>query len=299
MAYADLDDRLSSGGLVLLDGGTGTEVVRRRSPSAEDLWGVGPLLNAPEMLREIHETYITAGAEIITTSTFRTHGRSLARVGKQDEAEALTRRAVEIALKARDVAGGDSNVLIAGSIAPLEDCYEPDSVPPDDDLAEEHARHARYLAEAGVDLLLAETMNTVREARAALLAGLSTGLPTWIALACGAGGCMLSGEPMKETMDTLLPLAPAALLVNCTSPELTTAALDQLKGLHTVPLGAYANNGEPEGAGWSFSGEYSPARYLEEAGLWVERGVRIIGGCCGTTPEHIRALREGLPGFVH
>ena len=72
-------------------------------------------------------------------------------------------------------------------------------------------------------------------------------------------------------------------------------ALAALRGLHTVPLGAYANNGHEEGDGWAFTGEYPPARYLEEARRWVELGAQILGGCCGTTPEHIRALREGLP----
>ena len=168
-------------------------------------------------------------------------------------------------------------------------------MPDEAELQAEHEAHAANLAEAGVNLLLAETMNTVREARAALLAGLPTGLPMWISLTCGKGGMLLSGEPLKAALDALLPLAPSALLVNCTAPDHTTAALEVLQGLHTVPLGAYANNGHPtDETGWAFTGDYPPARYVEEARLWVERGARIIGGCCGTTPEHIRALREGL-----
>jgi S-methylmethionine-dependent homocysteine/selenocysteine methylase len=295
MSYRNLQERLDAGQTVLLDGGTGSEVLRRRAQLPVALWAVGPLLNAPEMLRQIHETYIAAGAEIITTATFRTQARALRQVGREHEAPALTRRAVEVAEQARARAHSGREVLIAGSMAPLEDCYEPGLVPPDAELRAEHEAHARNLAEGGVDFLLAETMNTVREARAALLAGLQTGLPVWVSLTCTAGARLRSGEPIKAAMDALLPLAPSALLVNCSSPEHTTEALAALGGLHTVPLGAYANNGHPlDAAGWSFTGEYPPPRYVEEARRWRKRGARILGGCCGTTPEHIRALREDL-----
>ena len=297
MSYRKLAERIGRGETILLDGGTGTEILRLKLPSPVPLWAVGPLLNAPEMLREIHETYIAAGAEVITTATFRTHARAMKHVGRAGEAAALTRKAVTLADEARSRAHSDRDVLVAGSMAPLEDCYEPSRVPDEEELQAEHEAHARNLAEAGVDLLLAETMNTVREARAALLAGLQTGLPTWVSLACAEDGKMLSGETLKDAMDALLPLAPSALLVNCSAPAHTTTALQVLRGLHTVPLGAYANNGHPQGeGGWAFTGDYPPGRYLEEAQRWMKNGARILGGCCGTTPEHIRTLREDLDG---
>ena len=298
MGYVALQSRLEAHELILLDGGTGTEVLSRWQPQSVALWGVGPLLNAPEVLREIHETYIAAGADVITTATFRTNRRALDRFGHGSRSEELTARAVAVAIDARARAGGEGRVLVAGSMAPLEDCYQPDAVPTDPVLAGEHEEHARFLAEAGVDFLLAETMNTVREARAALLAGLQTGLPTWISLTCGPGGRLLSGEPIKAALDALLPLSPSALLVNCTSPEHTTAALEEMRGPHTVPLGAYANNGHEEDGGW-LAGTYTPARYLEAARGWLRHGARIVGGCCGTTPEHVRTLREGLPRALH
>jgi len=138
-------------------------------------------------------------------------------------------------------------------------------------------------------------MNTVREARAALVAGLETGLPIWVSLVCGDGAKLLSGEPLKQAADALMPLAPAALLVNCSTPERTTDAIAALRGPHSVPLGAYANNGEPDDrTGWRFNGQFPPARYAATARGWLELGARILGGCCGTTPEHIRALREAV-----
>ncbi len=295
--YMAAEARLRNGEVLLLDGGTGSEVLRQKIDSEVNLWAVGPLLNAPELLRGIHETYIAAGADILTTATFRTTPRALAKVGMEDQAADLTRRAVEVALEARSRSRHGRPVLVAGSLAPLEDCYDPHAVPPDDELAEGHAFQAQALAQAGVDLILVETMNTVREARAALVAGLQTGMPVWVSLTCQEGGKLLSGEPLKSALDELLQLSPSALLVNCCSPAIATQALESLRGLHTVPIGAYANNGHDDAGGWAFTGEYTPGRYLEEAQRWVKLGACIVGGCCGTTPEHIRALREGLqPG---
>ncbi len=293
-AYMVAEERLRKGDLLLLDGGTGSEILRRQVPSDVNLWAVGPLLNAPELLRGIHETYIAAGADVITTATFRTTSRALAKAGMANRADELTRRAVEVAIEARDRTRQDQPVLIAGSLAPLEDCYDPGAVPPDEELIEAHALQARSLAQAGVDLLLAETMNTVREARAALVVGLEIGLPVWISVTCQAGGKLLSGEPLKAVLDEILQLSPSALLVNCCEPEIATEALAAMSGLHHLPLGVYANNGHEDESGWAFTGDYPPARYLEEARKWVDQGARIVGGCCGTTPEHIRALREGL-----
>jgi len=295
MAYTPIDRKLASGDYVLLDGGLGTEILRRGGADEVGLWAVAPLLNAPDSLREIHETYIAAGAEVLTTATFRTSRRSLAAIGRADDADRLSREAVRIAQEAREHSRADRSVAIAGSLAPVGDCYRPDEVPSDEVLVAEHREQARRLAEAGVDLLLAETMNTVREARAALLAGLETGLPVWVSLVCGDAARLLSGETLKQAADALMPLAPAAILINCSSPERTRAALEALRGPHAVPVGAYANNGEPdEEEGWRFNGQFPPARYAAVARGWVALGARIIGGCCGTTPEHIRALRESL-----
>lgn len=292
--YRAAEARLRKGEVLLLDGGTGSEVLRRNIHAEVDLWAVGPLLNAPELLRGIHETYIAAGADILTTATFRTTPRALAKVGMEARAAELTRRAVEIARDACSRSRHDRPVLVAGSLAPLGDCYDPHAVPPDDELVEGHSLQAQTLAQAGVDLILVETMNTVREARAALVAGLQTGMPVWVSLTCRENGKLLSGEPIKSALDELLQLSPSALLVNCCTPTIATQALKSLRGLHNVPIGAYANNGHDEHAGWAFTGDYTPARYLEEAQRWLALGARIVGGCCGTTPEHIRALREGL-----
>src|SRR5262245_24319854 len=115
MGYATIDRKLADGGWVLLDGGTGTEILRRGLPETVALWALSPLLHAPEALRSIHETYIAAGAEVITTATFRTGARALRGVGLEAESERLTRAAVRLAAEARDRSRVVRPVAIAGS----------------------------------------------------------------------------------------------------------------------------------------------------------------------------------------
>ena len=299
--YADMHsitERLNRREFLLLDGALGTELERRGIATRLPLWSAEALLEQPELVREIHEQYIRAGAEVITTATFRTSRRTLDKVGMGDRARELTRLAVRLAVEARENAA-ERPVWIAGSVAPLEECYDPSLVPPPDIAFEEHRELARWLAEAGVDLLLLETMNTVSEARAALEAGRPTGLPVWVSVICGADGRLLGGDTVAEAvaeLEPLEPLGPAALLINCTPAPWIEEPLRQMIERATVPVGVYANMGVPQPNG-SFRHFLSPREYAGRAAEWVGVGARIVGGCCGTTPEHIRAL-AALPSFA-
>ena len=283
-----ITERLTQEKLVLLDGALGTELERRGIGTRLPLWSAEALLEAPELVREIHEQYIRAGAEVITTNTFRTSRRALDKVGMGDRAGKLTRVAVRFAVEARENAA-ERPVWIAGSVAPLEECYDPSLVPPPEIAFEEHRELARWLAEAGVDLLLLETMNTVSEARAALEAAQETGVPVWVSMVCGADGRLLGGDTIVEAVGALEPLGPAALLINCTSAPWIEEPLRQMIERATVPVGVYANMGDPQPNG-RFRHMLSPEEYARCVAAWIEMGARIVGGCCGTTPEHIRAL---------
>ncbi|HTO94015.1 MAG TPA: homocysteine S-methyltransferase family protein [Bacteroidota bacterium] len=289
----------------ILDGAMGTELARRGEDTSLPLWSAGPLLNSPGAVSRIHADYIAAGADIVTTDTFRTTRRTFKRAGLPDRSAALAARAVSIACNARD-ASGRAGVLVAGSIAPLEDCYRTDLVPPDAALSEEHAELAERLSEGGVDFLLLETMGTVREAAAAAEAARGTGLEFVVSFLCKPDGALYSGEPLADAVRRIAPLHPAAFSINCVSARFMDepitrlrAAIGEYSASDAIPFGIYANVGLPHAEtsmddSQSMIEDVEPTEYAAFAERWAQQGTAFIGGCCGTTPEHIRAVARTL-----
>ncbi len=300
---------LATGRVLLLDGATGTELQRRGVQTALPLWSASALLQAPEVLQAIHSDYVAAGADIITTNTFRTHRRTLARAGLGERTHELTRLAVTLARQAaRQV---DRQVFVAGSMSPLEDCYSPELVPPEGELWIEHAEMAHDLARAGCDLLLVETMNTIREAVIATRCAVATGLPVCISFVAGLNGLppdqagqrifgkgqgpltLLSGESIVAAVQAVQHLRLAAILVNCVPLAVIDWAFAELRAAYHGPIGLYANVGHADDqVGWTLTDDVQPAAYADRARRWLQQGAAIIGGCCGTTPDHIAALRD-------
>lgn len=292
--FPDLPTRLAGERALVLDGATGTELERRQVPTSLPLWSAHALIQAPDLVAAIHADYAAAGADILTANTFRTQRRTLARGGWGDRAGELTSLAVELARRAALPFAGERRVHVVGSAPTLEDCYRPDLVPDDAALRREHAEHAEHLAEAGVDAILVETMNTVREAAAALRAARATGLPALLSFVCWNGARLLSGEPLCDGLAAALPEMPAAVLVNCLPPSNVAACLPVLRD-SAFPFGVYPNLGAPVGeAGRERSEECEPTAFAELAVKWRAAGARILGGCCGTTPTHIHALAQRL-----
>jgi homocysteine S-methyltransferase len=280
-------DRLAEARPILLDGATGTELERRGARCELPLWSAHALVDAPALVARIHRDYVEAGAEVITADTFRTQARTLARAGLGAHAAELTARAVELAREAIGAAG-----WVAGSMPTLEDCWRPDLTPDDAALATEHAAHAAHLAAAGADLLLVETQNTIREAVAAAGAAQATGLPLWLSFACDDRGRLLSGEPLDRALAATERFEPALIGVNCLPPAHVTAALAPLRATGR-PFAIYANLGAPlDGGGRAH--EATPDAFAAHAGAWIDAGARAVGGCCGTTPAHVRAITAAL-----
>jgi S-methylmethionine-dependent homocysteine/selenocysteine methylase len=314
--------RLTSGRMLLLDGATGTELQRRGVDTGLPLWSARALLDesATHVLRAIHADYLAAGADLITTNTFRTHRRTLARAGLGERAQELTQFAVRVAREAAQQT--DRKVFVAGSMSPLEDCYSPQLVPPDGELWIEHAEMARDLAQAGCDLLLVETMNTVREAVIAARCAAVTGLPVCVSFVVGPHGLppdkvtrargsgvvddshnqpshgsatltLLSGESIADAVQALQRIRPAVILINCAPLAVIDRAFEELRAVHHGPIGLYANVGHADDqVGWTLTDDVLPEAYARHARQWVQQGAAIMGGCCGTTPEHIAALRK-------
>ena len=282
---SELAARLAKPTPLLLDGATGTELERRGVRASLPLWSAHALYDAPDLLVEIHSQYVAAGADLITANTFRTQRRCLARAGRGDDAAHLTTLATDLARQA--TAAADRRVFVLGSAPTLEDCYRPDLAPDDAALADEHAEHANHLAKAGVDAILVETMNSIREAKAAVRAANTTALPVLVSFICGKAATLLSGETLSDALDAIASERPAAVLVNCLPPSRVPACLRVLR-TGPQPFGAYANLGEPTGEGRSE--DVSPEQFAVHASTWWSHGARITGGCCGTTPAHIAAI---------
>ena len=291
-------DRLVHGPPLLLDGGLGSELDRRGVDVGLPLWSAGALLQDPAALLAVHREYAEAGADVIATDTFRTQQRTLDKAGVTESAADLTAIAVSVARAAVTVAG--SPAFIAGSMGPLEDCYQPGLVPDAATLEREHTEGAQLLAAAGVDLIMVETINTGREAVAAARAALATELPVLVSLVCDAQGKMLSGDDPGKVAASLAGIGVDGVLINC------APAPDLLRGLRRiadacesagVATGGYGNVGHAdEEGGWVNTDAVDPKAYARHAATWLDAGARLIGSCCGTTPDHTRALRVLING---
>ena len=270
---------------LVLDGATGTELERRGVETRLPLWSAAAIDAHPEVLRAIHADYVRVGVDALTANTFRTQRRTLTQAGRADEARALTHEAVALA---RSAAGPDR--LVLGSCPTLEDCYRPDLVPELAALEREHAEHVEHLACAGVDGIVAETMNTVREAVAATEATRRRGLDVITSFVCWDGPRLLSGEPLAEALRAAADAGASAVGVNCLPPSNALRCLDTLAS-GSLPFVVYANLGEPEDVqGFRRSEEHAPEDFAREAASWIEAGACAVGGCCGTTPEHLAAV---------
>ena len=283
--------------IMLLDGATGTELGRRGVDISLPLWSARAITDAPEVIADIQRDYLLAGADMITANTFRTHRRSLAKAGLADRAEELTRRAVEIAMEARDRHNPDA--LVVGSVAPLEDCYTPELSPDGETCATEHGELMAQLLDAGVDGLLIETQNTLREAEAAAQQAARLAPGRWMISFCmkhdGPPGMLLSGESIADLLSTLS--GAHAVGINCTAAPTTEAQVKLLRLLLPVHqrIVVYANVSKAtRNGGWETTDAVDPQIYANYAARWIAAGASVIGGCCGTRPDMIKAIAAQL-----
>ncbi len=295
MGQSDLfQRRLTEGRPLLLDAAMGTELARRGANTALPLWSAWALLEAPEAVFSVHGDAVSAGADVLTANTFRTHRRSLAKAGLGDRAQDLTSLAVALARRAarRSV----REVFVAGSLSPLEDCYRPDLAPEESILLAEHREQAQALARAGVDLILAETHNSVRELSAAVRGAAETGLPIVASMVTDGKGRLLSGEGLDDAAREIAHLAPDVIGINCVPAAHLSGDLALVaRALPGWPLGASGNLGPPSDAEQTrFAEEIEPGAYAALARGWLSLGARLIGSCCGTTSAHTAALRALL-----
>lgn len=291
-----LEEKIKAGQTVLLDGATGTELEKRGVPMNDKAWSATAVLSSPEAVRAIHCDYILAGADVITVNSFSLARHMLLAAGLAEQFGQLNRAAVQLAIEAR-AQTAIAPVAIAGSIAPTSFCSEParDYLPRAEALAG-YAEQAEILAEAGADLLLIEMIGDLEQGSLAVRAACATGLPVWLGFSCrrsDAGRVMLwdRGNSLGEGVAAIAPIGGSAAFIMHTDIADATAAFAELRGAWPGTLGVYAHSGVFVMPNWHFT-DISPADYAREAGVWITMGARIIGGCCGIGPAHIRELKR-------
>ena len=298
-----LQERLGRGEVIILDGGTGTELERRGVPMHEAAWCGAVVLTHAEVLRQVHADYIAAGADIVIANTFATSRFMLEAAGLGDKVAEVNRRAVELARAARDRASGGRTIWVAGSISPMAPGAERARRPDVAAAGAAFREQAEILAEAGADLIVLEMMRDLDYTRAAIDAARATGLPLWVGFSCelGLGGevvmfeGMAPNRPFAEVVGPAMAQGGSLLAVMHSEVEVTRPALEVARRHWDGPLGAYPHSGHFVMPHWQFDSVISPEAYLAEAQAWVGMGVQVVGGCCGIGPAHIRLLAERLP----
>lgn len=287
--------------IVLLDGGMGQELVHRSSARPTPMWGAQVLMDLPDLVQQLHVDYIHAGAKVITVNTYSVTPERLAHVGAEDQFSALQRRALDLALGARDQAGVE-DIAIAGCLPPLFGSYQPDTFPGEQVALQTYRRVVEAQAQE-VDVFICETMSSVQECVASVTAASESGKPVWMALSVNdsGNGLLRSGETIASAFAAVSTCVPEAVLINCSIPEAVTAAWPGLADLPCV-VGAYAN-GFTSVVDLEIGGtveklhartDLGPAEYAEHAMQWVNLGGRIVGGCCEISPAHIEFLAKKL-----
>jgi len=290
MSLATLAVKLSGGECVILDGGMGTEIKRRGIAAGSSELSVAAMVDSPEAIREIHEDFIRAGAEVIITNTYICNSGKLGRIGWDESGMVrINEMAAKAALEAR-ANFPERDVVVAGSLGPLSQSYNPDAVHPYEKCLADYRDQARVLAGAGVDVILVETCTKIHEAVAGVTAAIELRMPAWAGFVVDEQGRVKSGESILDAQAAVKEAGASVMFVNCSQVPEVTAAFNVLSANEEMPLGAYAQGAVYEGTGWDFEESMNPEQYLAHAREWARLGARAIGGCCGTAPEHIEAL---------
>jgi len=255
-------------------------------------------LTHPEVVRGVHEEYVAAGADILETNTYGANALKLAPHGLAGEVAAINRRGVELAREASERVTRQRRVYIAGSVGPPGQPLQQRIYLTPDSIRASFAEQMAALIDAGVDLLLIETQSNVEDARQAVLAAreLSPAIPVLALVTFTEEGETLRGHTPEQAVAALEPLGADGLGANCSvGPSDLLPIMERMHASTSLPLVAMPNAGTPR----MVEGRYFYVSSPEYMAAYAKRfiamaGVRIVGGCCGTTPEHIRAVRDAV-----
>jgi 5-methyltetrahydrofolate--homocysteine methyltransferase len=287
---ADIQTVLCPPNILVADGALGTYLQAQGLPGGTppELWNA----EQPDTVRGVHQAYLDAGSQILTTNTF---GGNRLRLGGEVDGhrlEDLVRRGVEMA---REVAG--DRAWVAGSMGPTGKLLAPLGELSCDLAEDAYAEQAAIMAEAGADLILIETMSDVLEARAALLgARRATPLAVLVTFAFDASGRTMMGAQADDAAREMQALGAAAVGANCGQGiDAVVTALRRMRGATALPLVAQPNAGLPQLlATGETHWDTTPDEFAEQVPALIDLGAVVVGACCGSTPAHIRAIRAAV-----
>ena len=317
--YKELWERIDQGEVIILDGAVGTQLQGLGVPIGVTAWAGIAQHSHPDTVRFMHETYIEAGVDIITTNTYSSARHCLEPLGLGDLTRELNLRAVVLAQEARDRKAKERPVYIAGSVSnygillggdPYSTVLEESwSAYTSEQCRANLHEQAEILAESGVDFFLGEPTGGTEHRKWVIDACLATGLPTWPGFKAhhGDNGALLTGhrsdEPFEKGLDSILPMGGDLMTIFHTTIDATTVAIPVLQEKWSGPIAVYPDANRRGGyvsqrQDPNIVNRESPEAFLKVALDWVGQGVQVIGACCGFGFEYIRPLRDGLPSHV-
>lgn len=297
----DLDRRLEGGAVLVLDGGMGSELEARGVPMNHDAWSAVANLEHQDTVEQAHGDYLAAGADVVIANTFGAGLFALEAAGLGARFEEANRRGVEAARRARDRAAAGRPVAVAGSISPLSvGARIGMDERPRTALLAAYRRQASVLADAGADLIVTEMIQSADWHGPAVEAAVETGLPVWLGVSAGP----LAPDGRVPTIDfpdlalddvvrRLVQLPVSVVAVMHTDVAAVDDALDVVWRSWAGPTAVYPHRGEYVPPSWTFH-DLDPEELCRRARGWVDRGVALVGGCCGIRPRHIARLHAAV-----
>ena len=280
--------------VLILDGGMGTLLQKKGLPAGElpENWN----LTHPEVIQEIHRSYYDAGSNVVSTNTF---GANLLKFSP-DELKKIIRAAVENACIARDSSINNKEKFVALDIGPSGKLLKPYGDLDFEDAVSLFAETVKLGVKYGVDLIFIETMNDSYETKAALLAAKeNSALPVFVSNAYGSDGRLMTGASPAAMVALLEGMDADAIGANCSlGPNQLRVVVEELLEYASVPVLLKPNAGLPEIVNGKTVYDITSEEFAKEVVSLVNKGVRIVGGCCGTTPEYIRAVTDLKPSIV-
>jgi S-methylmethionine-dependent homocysteine/selenocysteine methylase len=300
VSYDIVRQKLAKGDVVILDGGTGTDIQRRGAPMSAETWCADVNATHGEIIEAVHRDYIAAGADVITANTFATSPLAF-NYRKRDD-EVLSLDAAAMAHAKRAAAG--MQVAIAGSIStqrpviPGTDRSDLAANWPRDVVKSLYRRKVENLKAHGADLLITEMMRDADYSVMASEAAIASGLPVWIGIAVEKRddgvltGFGRADQVYADFVKVLAGLKPDVMCIMHTAPNDVAEALDVLQQHWDGPVGIYPESGYFKSPDWHFENVIPETEFVAFSRAWRSHGATIFGGCCGIGPSHIHALAQ-------